>query len=160
MKKLALLFIVITSLLLITACKKEEMQDPSTDVEAPEQAPAPTEPETEEETSEESEEKIEEPDKTEIVTELEMVSQARCYDKKIEATVSNPTNETLVLGDTAKIMVNGLVSAYPDCNKLEIGPGESVYCQDITGALTLKEDQKVKIQINMEGERSLTIVEC
>lgn len=151
-KKLTILFVILASLLLITACKEEVVEE-----EVMEETP-----EAMEETSEAMEEPVltGEPDPVEAKTELEMVTGARCINGHIEAVLTNPTDMELEIGRDAKIIINGLLSTYPVCNQQMIGPGESVYCEDITGTLSIKKGDNIKIQVNMRTERSVSVVNC
>ena len=155
MKKI--LFVVLAmSLLLLAACKapvEETVEEPV--VEAPVvESPVVEEPVAEPELTGE-------PAPVETVTpELEMFSEARCLDEHIEAVLTNPTEETLTIGKDAKIIINGLLSSYPVCDQETIAPGESVYCEDITGPLTIRKGQVIKIQVNMKTERSVSVVDC
>ncbi len=156
MKKIILFCILAISLLLITACKKT-VEEPVIE------EPVIEEPVVEEPVIEEPAEPqlTGESDVVETITPgLEIISGARCLNAHIEAVLTNPTEETLTIGKDAKIIINGLLSAYPVCDSNTIAPGESVYCEDITGPLTVRKGQLVKIQVNMKTERSVSIVDC
>ena len=149
MKKI-LLICLLTALLLLVACKKEVEEEPEVvvpeePVAAPPPEPEPKAPLAEVET---------------LTPETEMISEARCLDNKIELVLTNPTEETLILGKTAKIILNGLIVANPECDATEITPGESIFCADISGPLAIKQGEINKIQINMLRERGISLVNC
>ena len=139
MKKIILFMII--ALLLVSGCKKaekEEVGQPPFPIEEPELEEAPVE----------------------TISELEMISEARCIDNKIELVLTNPTDETFILGNTAKIIINGLIIVDPECDKLEIAPGESIYCADLSGHIAIRTGAKNTIQVNMKMERGLSVVDC
>ena len=78
----------------------------------------------------------------ETLTDLEMISQA------------------ITLARDAILHINGLIVAYPDCDKFTIAPGESVFCSDISGVLAIRQGAKNRIQISMKSQRSTSIVSC
>ena len=91
---------------------------------------------------------------------LEMITEARCFDNRIEVVLTNPTDETLTLAKDAKVILNGLVVVDPECDKLEIAPKESVYCSDISGHYAIRQGEVNRIQVNMKSERGLSDVDC
>ena len=107
MKKIILLCLLISALLLFSGCKEkvEEQETP----EVPEE---PSIPEQEQAPLEQG-------------LELEMITEARCIDNKIQLVMTNPTEEALVIGKTAKIILNGIVMIDSECDKYTIEPGAS-----------------------------------
>lgn len=157
MKKLILISILVI-IVLISGCKKEMPAAPETPPAIPsgQETPPPI-PETD--LTNETPATPEAP--MEVKTPgLEMVSQARCIDNKIGLVVTNPTNQTLTLAKDAKVIVNGLTVIDPECDKMEIKPGESVFCADISGHYATRTGEQNRIQINMFSERSMTVVNC
>ena len=96
----------------------------------------------------------------EVKTVLDMISEARCLDNKIEVLLTNPTDETITLARDAKVIINGLIVIDPECDKLTLAPGESTFCTDISGHFSIRTGEKNRIQINMRSERGLSIVDC
>ncbi len=95
-----------------------------------------------------------------LIDGIEVLSEVRCLDNKIELILTNPSNRTIKIGYNAKIILNGLISAFPECDKLEIGPYESVYCADISGPLSIRKGTKNKIQFNTDRDSDFFIVSC
>ena len=58
------------------------------------------------------------------------------------------------------MIINGLVVVDPECDKLTIAPGESVYCSDISGHYAIRQGEVNRIQINMERQRGISDVKC
>ena len=136
---------MLAMLILLIGCKKEAAHE----VTAPEAPP-------------ESETPASEVPKAQIETiyGVEMLSEARCIGNNIELILTNPTDSAITLGKDALLHINGMLTSYPDCDKMEIAPGESIYCADITGPLAIRKGEDNKIQINMKTARSVNIVKC
>ena len=79
-------------------------------------------------------------------------------------TVTNIDDVTQTLGGTVKVLVNALVVNPPECDKLELAPGESTYCTNLAGPITTIKPQNVegtvRIQLNFVSERIFEVVEC
>ena len=149
MKKIILSCLLILTLLLLIGCKAKEKESELTPppvpppVEVPATVPHPSEAQTS------------------TTSGVEMISEVKCIDNKIELVMTNPTNETLTLAKNPKIILNGrFVVSDPECDSLEIAPGKSVYCADITGHFPIYKGETNKIQFNLRSGRSINEIYC
>lgn len=150
MKKTVIFCILLLTVVLLIGCKKTTVysgEDQETEAQ-PETPPAAEEP------------VIEQPAPIETLSEIEMVREARCIDGKIEAVLTNPTEEVITLGANAKVIINGLIIVDPECDDLELEPGEMTFCTDISGHIEPRVGTTNKVQINMMSERSLSVIDC
>lgn len=162
MKLLKILFVLmVISLFVMSGCKKDQPAQ-ETPVQTVPTAPASQAP-AQETPSLPASAVPEAPVQTIETTEgkmLEMITQARCLENRIEVVLTNPTDATLTLAKDAKVIMNGLTVVDPECDKLVIAPGESVYCADISGHYSIRNGEMNKIQVNMKAERGLSEVDC
>ena len=145
MKK-AILFILITMLLVLSACKEKEEAAQEAPVEEAQEAPV--------------EETAPEAPLESLTPGVDMISEARCLDNAIEIVFTNLADTTVILGRSAVIHVNGLIASHPECDKLEVAPGESVYCADISGPLAIRKGKQNKLQISTKTKTSAVVVDC
>jgi archaellum component FlaF (FlaF/FlaG flagellin family) len=155
MKKYLFLVILALLVLCLAGCKKAAVEEKAAPTAPTVPEPTPPQPPVTAVIPEETTEAT-----VQTSTKLEMVSEARCAANKIELRLTNPTQQTLTLGKDAKIILNGLVVTDPECDKLVVAPGESVFCSDISGHLSTKTGELNKVQINMGTERSTSEVDC
>lgn len=128
MKKLIFVLILAMCLILVGGCKKEVPATPSGAV-TPEETAAPPAPQETAETAAQAKP-------------AEMLSGLRCIDNNtIEATIANTKDTALELTKDIKIMLNGMIVIDPECDKLTLNPGESVYCKDITGHIPIRRER-------------------
>ena len=147
MKKLILVLILAICLILVGGCKKEVPVTPSEAAAPEEAATPPTPPEMAETAAPE--------------TPAEILSGLRCIgNNTIEATIANTKDTALELTKDIKIMLNGIIVIDPECDKLTLNPGESVYCKDITGHIPIRQGKINTIQLNLAGERITGEVSC
>lgn len=88
------------------------------------------------------------------------LSEPRCHDNSISLVLTNPSNSSVTIGKDAKIFFNGMLTAHPVCDKLEFGPGESVFCEDITGPLSIRQGKENKIHFNTKEGTVEILVNC
>ena len=138
MRKIIILCILTT--LLLVSCKPAE--------EAPEEPTPPPVPEMM------PEEAAEEPVIKETLSEL------RCVDDRIEAVISNTNTKTLEIAKDIKVMVNGLLVVDPECDSLTLEPGQSTFCQDISGHLAIRKGKTNTIKLNLLHENIVEYVQC
>ena len=144
MKKLILICILITALLLIGGCKKAVDEQPVTEPSVP----VVVEPQEGEGNGAEAAE----PGK--------ILSALKCLDGAIEGIVTNTGDKELTLAKDIKVLINGLIVVDPECDKLVLAPGESVYCRDLSGHYAIRKGQVNRVQLNLLGERAVEVVDC
>ncbi len=143
MRKIILICVLMTTLLLIACSTVEET--------APEETVA-------EEQAEVIEEVIEETIIQEPSTEI--LSALKCADNKIEAVLTNTNSEPVEIAKTMKVMINGLLVVDPECDSLTLAAGESTFCSDLSGHLTVREGKTNTVKINVLHESAVDYVEC
>ncbi|MEE9525364.1 MAG: hypothetical protein V3V78_02035 [Candidatus Woesearchaeota archaeon] len=134
MKKILICTLIIT-ILLITGCKKAEEDI----FEVPEQII---------------------PEEQEQIEEVKMLELLRCSNGAIEAVVTNTGTEAVTLAKDVKVLVNGLLVVDPACENLTISPGESTYCQDISGHLATRTGKVNTVVTNAKHERAIEYIDC
>ena len=95
-----------------------------------------------------------------IIQKIEMISQEKCFNDRIELVLTNPTDQTLTLVKDIVVHLNGLIIVDPACVKSILKPKESIYCSDISGHLPIREEKENTIQISIESQKITKIIDC
>lgn len=156
--------IFLISLLLIGGCAKDSSEDKENiqeDIEKDNSNPIIEETDIQEPspTPEEIKEEEIKEEVLETANTNESISSIRCTDQDIQAYITNIDDEEIVLGQSVKIIINGIIANPPECEKLKLEPGENTYCRDITGPLYFRKGMN-KVQFNFKSKSIVKMVEC
>lgn len=90
------------------------------------------------------------------------LSDLRCAgNKSIEGVFTNTDEKPIKLAKDVKIIINGLIVVDPDCDKLDVQPGEAVYCKDFTGHLSVSGSKKTnEVTLNFHDKKVIEYVTC
>jgi len=129
----------------ITAPETPETETPEAPAEEP-TTPAPETPETE------TPAETETPEETTAETPTELLSDFVCDETKgvIEATLTNIYDKSLTIGDDIKIFYIGNLVGNPNCEKIELAPGESTKCTNLNGNYRIVSRPFFSVKVNGE----------
>jgi len=65
----------------------------------------------------------------------QIISNAVCVGKTIQATIKNTGTETVEIGRGMTIQLNGMAISRPVCEKTTVAAGESIKCDNLAGPL-------------------------
>ncbi|MBD3249732.1 hypothetical protein GF336_06830 [Candidatus Woesearchaeota archaeon] len=151
MKKIFVLSLLVISLLIFSGCEQEVAEDSPEDQvppAMPDVAPGDT-----------SEPEIQQP----APVDASFISELRCIDGRegrIEAKITNTEDEEIVIGETVKFMINGLLTSKSECEQKTIAPGESTFCSDLSGPLAIRDGKSNLIIANTPSQKITETVIC
>jgi hypothetical protein len=90
----------------------------------------------------------------------ELISNAVCVGSEIQATIANTGTVTETIGDKLIVQVNGLVVRAPVCEKMTVGPGESVRCTNVAGPFPVREGKENLVVVKLKGASAQATVTC
>ena len=90
----------------------------------------------------------------------QLISNAVCVGDEIMATITNTGTSTETIGDKIVVQVNGLVVRAPICDKMILGPGESVSCTDVSGPFPIRAGKENLVIVKLKGASAQATVTC
>ena len=89
-----------------------------------------------------------------------ILSDAVCVDDEIQATITNTGDLDETIGNKLIVQVNGLVVRAPVCEEMDLAPGESTRCSDMSGPFPIRTGKENLVIVKLKGESSQATVTC
>ena len=90
------------------------------------------------------------------------ISNAVCIGREIQATITNIGSESVEIGRSMTIQVNGNAVARPGCEKTTLAAGESIYCDNLAGTLIglVRPGKQNEIVVKLKASSAQATVTC
>lgn len=101
----------------------------------------------------------------EVATEYagdEIIANAVCIGREIQAVITNTGTETVEIGRGLTIQINGNAVVKPDCEKTTVAAGESIQCDNLAGPLVglVKPGKQNEVVVKLKAASAQATVTC